>query len=163
MSDSINDSATDEISYATIDIEELKRNGKIFRENAGASIIDIGDQVALVEFHTKANSISSDICEMLTTAVQEGSKKFDAIVIGNRGKHFSAGANLVLLLELARTNKWNEIEQIIRQLQDTNMAIRYGAIPVVAAPFSSTLGGGCEICLHSHQVIAAEEIRMGLV
>jgi 3-hydroxyacyl-CoA dehydrogenase len=155
--------ATGQINYALIDIEELKRKGKIFRENAGASIIDIGDRVALVEFHTKANSLNDDITKMLLDAVQEGVEKFDAIVIGNRGRHFSAGANLLMLLESARMGKWKEMEQIMRLLQDTNMILKYGRIPVVAAPFSNALGGGCEIVLHSSRVVAAEDLHLGLV
>jgi 3-hydroxyacyl-CoA dehydrogenase len=132
-------------------------------KNEGASIVDIGDRIALVEFHTKANAINSDICQMLANAVLDGVGKFDAVVIGNHGKHFSAGANLALLLESARNNKWKEIEQTIRMLQVTNMTLKYGPIPVVAAPFNSTLGGGCEICLHSSRVVAAKELHLGLV
>jgi 3-hydroxyacyl-CoA dehydrogenase len=94
-----------ETNYPPIDIEELKHNGKVFRENAGASIIDIGDRVALVEFHTKANSLGDEIVEMLFTAAQDGVGKFDAIVIGNRGRHFSAGANLAMLLDSARNGQ----------------------------------------------------------
>ncbi|HTE09497.1 MAG TPA: enoyl-CoA hydratase/isomerase family protein [Chitinophagaceae bacterium] len=154
---------TGEINDSPIDIEELKRAGKVFRENAGASIIDMGDRVALVEFHTKANALNDDITEMLLDAVQEGVEKFDAIVIGNRGRHFSAGANLVMLLESARAGKWKEIELTMRLLQDTNMALKYSSIPVVAAPFSNTLGGGCEVVLHSSRVVAAEDLHMGLV
>ena len=155
--------ATGEVNYPQIDIEELKRAGKVFRENAGASIIDLGDRIALVEFHTKANALGDDILEMLLAAVQDGLERFDGIVIGNRGRHFSAGANLLALLESARNGKWKEIEQTMRLLQDTNMALKYGRIPVVAAPFASTLGGGCEVCLHSSRVVAAEEVHMGLV
>lgn len=153
---------TDEIN-SLIDIEELKRKGKTFRENAGASVIDIGDRVALVEFHTKANSLTADITDMLSAAVQEGVEKFDAIVIGNRGRHFSAGANLSMLLESIRTGKYKVMEQTMRQLQDTNMLLRYGPVPVVAAAFSNALGGGCEIVLHSSRVVAAEDLHLGLV
>lgn len=158
-----NITTTGEINYPPIDIEELKRTGKGFRENAGASIIDIGDRIALVEFHTKANSLNDEITEMLLGAVQEGVEKFDAIVIGNRGRHFSAGANLLMLLESSRTGKWKEIESTMRMLQDTNMALKYSRIPVVAAPFSNTLGGGCEVVLHSSRVVAAEDLHIGLV
>jgi 3-hydroxyacyl-CoA dehydrogenase len=100
---------------------------------------------------------------MLSAAVQEGLEKFDALVIGNRGRHFSAGANLAMLLESVRTGKYKEMEQTMRQLQDTNMLLKYGPIPVVAAPFSNALGGGCEIVLHSSRVVAAEDLHLGLV
>lgn len=152
-----------EILNPPIDIEELKRNGKTIRENAGASIIDIGDRIALVEFHTKANSITYEITSMLLSAVQDEAGQYDAIVVGNHGRYFSAGANLAELLESARNNKWKEVEQNLRLLQETNMAIKYGSIPVVAAPFSSTLGGAAEISLHSSLVVAAEDLHFGLV
>jgi 3-hydroxyacyl-CoA dehydrogenase len=155
--------ANSETIYPLIDIEELKRKGKIFRENAGASVIDIGDKIALVEFHTKANSLTGDITDMLSVAVQEGVEKFDGIVIGNRGRHFSAGANLSMLLESARTGKYKEMEQTMRQLQETNMLLKYGPVPVVAAPFSNALGGGAEIVLHSSKVVASEDLHIGLV
>jgi 3-hydroxyacyl-CoA dehydrogenase len=155
--------ATGEINFPLIDIEELKKKGNIFLENAGASIIDIGDRIGLVEFHTKANSLSDVIVDMLLAAVQDGLEKFDAIVIGNRGRHFSAGANLPWVLESARTGKWKEMDRSMGRLQETNMLLKYGPIPVVAAPFSNALGGGCEIVLHSSMVVAAEDLHMGLV
>ena len=155
--------ATSKINYSPIDIEDFKRKGKVFLENAGASIIDIGDKVALVEFHTKANSLSDDITEMLFTAVRDGVEKFDAIVIGNHGRHFSAGANLSMLLDSARNGKYTEMEQTMRRLQDMNMLLKYGPVPVVAAPFSNALGGGAEIVLHSSKVVAAEDLHLGLV
>src|SRR5215510_9922122 len=126
---------TTETVSPPIDIDELKREGKIFRENEGASIIDIGDKVALVEFHTKANALSDVILDMLSAAVHEGIEKFDAIVIGNRGRHFSAGANLAWLHEAARASKFKEVEQSMQRLQDINMLLKYGPVPVVAAPF----------------------------
>jgi 3-hydroxyacyl-CoA dehydrogenase len=155
--------ATSEIIYPLIDIEELKRKGKVFRENAGASVIDIGDKIALVEFHTKANSLNADITDMLSAAVQEGVEKFDAIVIGNRGRHFSAGANLSMLLDSVQNGKYKEMEQTMRQLQEANMLLKYGPVPVVTAPFSNALGGGAEIVLHSSKVVAAEDLHIGLV
>jgi 3-hydroxyacyl-CoA dehydrogenase len=148
---------------ANIDLAALKSSGKIFKENAGASIIDTGDRIALVEFHTKANSLNDDVCEMLIAACEEGVSQFDAIVIGNSGKHFSAGANLPKILSAARENKWKELELMISNLQRANMTLKYGALPVVSAPFSSTLGGGCEVCLHSDRVVVSSQTHMGLV
>jgi 3-hydroxyacyl-CoA dehydrogenase len=161
MKDSV--MATNVASYPLIDIEELKRKGNTFRGNAGASIIDIGDRIGLLEFHTKANAISDEIVEMLFIAGQEATKKFDALVIGNRGRHFSAGANLSFLLELARGGDWSRTDQIFRRLQDANMLLKYGPIPVVAAAFSNALGGGAEIVLHSDKVVAAVDLHLGLV
>jgi 3-hydroxyacyl-CoA dehydrogenase len=146
-----------------INIEELKLSGKMFRENASASIIDIGDRIGLIEFHTKANALNDEISEMITVACNDGTSHFDALVVGNRGKHFSAGANLALVLSAAREGKWADLERIIRSLQDANMTLKYGPMPVVAAPFSNALGGGCEVCLHSARVVAAGETHLGLV
>src|SRR6266576_2648522 len=146
-----------------INLDELKLNGKIFKENAGASILDIGDRIGLVEFHTKANSLTDEVCEMLMFASEKGAAHFDALIIGNRGKHFSAGANLPAVLDAARSSKWTFLDQTIRMLQAVSMNLKYGPLPVVAAPFSNALGGGCEICLHSACVVASDTTYMGLV
>ena len=146
-----------------IDLDELKRNGKIFRENRCATILDIGDRIGLVEFHTKANSLNDEVCDMLMIASEEGPVAFDALVIGNRGKHFSAGANLAFVLETAREKKWAVLDQTIRKLQAASMTLKYGPLPVVAAPFSNALGGGCEVCLHSAGVVIATGTNIGLV
>jgi len=160
----IPNSALSPVNADMINIDELKRTGKIFKENAGASILDIGDRVGLVEFHTKANSLNDEVCEMLVLATsRDTSNYFDAMVIGNRGKHFSAGANLQFVLDSARAAKWKDIEHTLRAFQTAAMSLKYGSIPVVAAPFSSALGGGCEVCLHSTRVVAAESTHMGLV
>ncbi|MDB6076777.1 MAG: 3-hydroxyacyl-CoA dehydrogenase [Akkermansiaceae bacterium] len=146
-----------------IDLEALRRSGKIFKENAGATILDIGDRVGLVEFHTKANSINDDVCAMLLAACEEGPSVFDALVIGNRGKHFCAGANLPFILSAARAGNWVGIQNTLRSFQTVALALKYGRIPVVAAPFSSVLGGGCEVCLHSTRVVASGITHLGLV
>jgi 3-hydroxyacyl-CoA dehydrogenase len=156
-------SVSREYSSQVINLDELKRSGKIFKENAGASIIDIGDRIGLVEFHTKANSLTDEVCEMLMFASEQGAAHFDGLVIGNQGKHFSAGANLSVVLNAARNNNWTFLDQTIRMLQAVSMNLKYGPLPVVAAPFSNALGGGCEICLHSAQVVASGSTHMGLV
>ena len=156
-------STSDKGNTPEINLDELKLNGKILRENAGASIIDIGDRIGLVEFHTKANSLTDEVCDMLMFASEKGAAHFDALVIGNRGKHFSAGANLSLVFNAARDGKWVFLDRTIRMLQAASMTLKYGPLPVVAAPFSNALGGGCEICLHSAQVVASDTTYMGLV
>jgi 3-hydroxyacyl-CoA dehydrogenase len=156
-------SVSDDMRSSKIDLEELKRNGKIVMENAGASLLDLGDRIGLIEFHTKANSLNNEVCEIILNACATGAKYFDALVIGNRGKHFSAGADLSFLLDAARTGKWALIDKTIGVLQSVSMAIKYGPLPVVAAPFSNALGGGCEVCLHSAKVVAADATYMGLV
>lgn len=143
--------------------EPVKAKEKIYLENTGATIVDLGDGVGLIEFHTKANALNDDISDIIVHACEEGSKRFGALVVGNTGKHFSAGANLAMILESARNKDWSKLEGTIRNLQRATMSLKYCRIPVVAAPFSNALGGGCEICLHSSLVIMAKDTHMGLV
>jgi 3-hydroxyacyl-CoA dehydrogenase len=143
--------------------EPVRAKGKIYLENKGATIVDLGDGVGLIEFHTKANALNDDTSDIIVHACEEGSKRFGALVVGNTGKHFSAGANLAMILEAARNKDWGKLEGTIRNLQRATMSLKYCRIPVVAAPFSSALGGGCEVCLHSSLVIAAKDTHMGLV
>ena len=145
------------------DWDTVRAKGKVYLENEGATIVDLGDRVGLIEFHTKANALNDDICDIIVHACEEGSKRFGALVIGNTGRHFSAGANLAMILETARNKDWGKLEGTIRNLQRATMSLKYCRIPVIAAPFSSALGGGCEICLHSSLVIAAKDTHMGLV
>jgi len=141
----------------------IRAKGKLYLENEGATIVDLGDGVGLIEFHTKANALNDDICDIIVHVCEEGSKRFGALVIGNTGRHFSAGANLAMILESTRNKDWSKLEGTIRNLQRATMSLKYCRIPVVAAPFSNALGGGCEICLHSSLVITAKDTHMGLV
>jgi 3-hydroxyacyl-CoA dehydrogenase len=143
--------------------EPIRAKGKVYLENESATIVDLGDGIGLIEFHTKANALNDDISDMIVHACEEGGKRFGALVIGNTGRHFSAGANLAMLLESTRNKDWGKLEGTIRKLQMATMSLKYCRIPVVAAPFSNALGGGCEICLHSTLVIAARDTHMGLV
>jgi len=145
------------------DWESIRAKGKLYLENEGATIVDLGDGIGLIEFHTKANALNDDICDIIVQACEEGGKRFGALVIGNTGRHFSAGANLAMILESTRNKEWGKLEGTIRKLQTATMSLKYCRIPVVAAPFSNALGGGCEICLHSSVVIAAKDTHMGLV
>ena len=137
--------------------------GAVVRRNAGASLVDLGDGVLCVEFHSKMNIIGSDTIEMLQAGVREASKGFAALVIGNEAPNFSAGANLMLVLLEAQNENWEDIEATIRAFQQANMALRYAAVPVVAAAAGLTLGGGCEIAMHADRIQAAAETYMGLV
>ncbi len=141
----------------------IRANGKVYLENNSATVTDLGEGIGLIGFHTKANALNDEISDTIVNACEEGSKRFGALVIGNTGKHFSAGANLAMILETVRNKDWKRIEATIRNLQRATMSIKYSRIPVVAAPFSSALGGGCEICLHSTLVVAARDTHMGLV
>lgn len=146
-----------------IDLEKIRSAGKIYLENSGATILDAGDGIGIIEFHTKANALNDEICEIIVNACEIGGKEFRGLVIGNTGKHFSAGANLALILETVKSGKWNVLENTILNLQQATMSLKLSPIPVVAAPFSSALGGGCEVCLHSAFVVASDDTHMGLV
>lgn len=133
------------------------------KRNAGASLIDLGDGVLAVEFHAKMNVIGEDALAMLRAGVAEAEANFRALVIGTEAEHFSAGANLMLLLLEAQEGNWDDIDAGVRAFQATTMALTTAGVPVVAAPAGLALGGGCEICLHADRVRAAAETYMGLV
>lgn len=137
--------------------------GGVVRKNAGASLIDMGDGVLQVEFHSKMNAIGGDTIEMLHAGVKEASRNFAAMVVGNGGANFSAGANLLLLLLEAQEGNWDEVDLMIRGFQGATMALKHADVPVVVAPAGLTLGGGCEIALHGTRVQAAAETYIGLV
>jgi 3-hydroxyacyl-CoA dehydrogenase len=109
------------------------------------------------------NALGQDTFAMLQTAVKEAKAHFDAIVVGNQGLNFSVGANLLLVLLAAQEERWDELDRSLREFQDANMALKYADVPVVAAPFGLTLGGGCEIALHATRVQLSAETYMGLV
>lgn len=131
--------------------------------NEDATLRDIGDGVLCLEFHSKGNSISDKTMDILRTATAELKKDWAGLVIGNRGKHFSAGANLVGIATLAQGKKWDLISEHVKVLQSVNMALKYAPKPVVAAPFGMTIGGGAECVLHSSFVVSHAETYMGLV
>ena len=136
----------------------------IVKRNPGASLVDIGDGVLCVEFHSKMNAIGGDTVAMLTAGMTEASKNFDAVVVGNDNPQaFSAGANLMLVLLEAQEENWDEIDLMIRAFQSAVIGLRYADLPVVVAPAGLTLGGGCEITLHGDRVQAAAETYMGQV
>ena len=135
----------------------------VIRENAGASLRDLGDGVACLEFHSKMNTIGNDIISLLFTSLDEVNTNFEGLVIANDGQHFSAGANLMLLMMEAVEGNWDEIDYMVRTFQRATQAIRYNAKPVVTAPFALTLGGGCEIAMAAVRSQAAAETYIGLV
>ena len=131
--------------------------------NAGASLWDLGDGVFGLEFHSKMNSLGGDSVQMTLQAVDHVERHGVGLVVGNDGQHFSAGANLALLLMAALEGEFDEIDIMIRQFQRMTTSLRTCARPVVIAPFSLTLGGGCEVTLHGDRVVAAAELYCGLV
>ncbi len=144
-------------------LPDLKKAKRVVRENAEASLLDIGDGVACLEFHTKMNAIGPGILQMVHEALEEVNKNFVGLVIGNQGEHFSAGANIALLLMAIQNEEWEDIDWMVRSFQGATMALKYFEKPVVAAPHGITVGGGCEFCLHCHRIRAAAETYMGLV
>ncbi len=144
-------------------LKSAKDRSAIVRRNAGASLVDLGDGVLAVEFHSKMNAIGGDTIEMLRAGVKEASTNFAALVVGNDAPAFSAGANLMLMLLEAQEGNWDEIDFGVRAFQGMTQALRYADVPVVIAPAGLTLAGGCEIVLHGDRVQAAAESYIGLV
>jgi 3-hydroxyacyl-CoA dehydrogenase len=136
---------------------------KVVSQNSGATIRDIGDGVACLEFHTKMNALDDDIMSMTHEALDRLETDFDGLVIGNEAENFSAGANLFTMVVGAQQGMWDMLEAAVKKLQDMNMRMRYSPKPVVVAPTGLTLGGGCEITMHGSRVVAAAETYIGLV
>lgn len=160
---SLNDYKRLEEKPEIIILSSLKEQGKVVISNPGASLIDLGDGVACLEFHSKMNTIGPDTIQMIKSSLNEVKKKFDGMVIGNQGENFCAGANLSLILFEIQNENWDDIELFVKSFQDLLMEIKYFEKPVVAAPFGMTLAGGCEICLSCHKIRASAETYMGLV
>jgi 3-hydroxyacyl-CoA dehydrogenase len=142
-----------------------KKSGLVVKKNAGASLVDIGDGVGCIEFHSKMNSLGGDIVQMITQTLKHGGAgdNFDAFVITNDAANFSVGANLMMLLMAVQEEEWDEVDLAIRQFQGMTQAIRFSSKPVVVAPFGMTLGGGTEITLHAAARQPHAELYAGLV
>ena len=132
-------------------------------KNAGSSLIDLGDGVLNLEFHTKMNTIGGEIIEGVNKAIEIAEKDFKGLVIANEGQNFSAGANLAMIFMFATEQEFDEIDMAIRAFQNMNMRVRYSSVPVVVSPHALSLGGGCEMTLHADKVVAAAETYIGLV
>lgn len=144
-------------------LADVKRARGVLKSNPGASLIDLGDGVVCVEFHSKMNTLGEDNFAMMYEGLAALDKGYEAMVIANQSSDFSVGANLMMVMMAAQEEEWDELAAAIHRFQQVNMAIKYAPKPVVAAPFSRTLGGGCEISLHAARVQAAAETYMGLV
>lgn len=144
-------------------LKDVKHAHGVVKKNGGASLIDIGDGVLCLEFHSKMNSLGDDQISLIRAGIEETSKNFEAMIVANQGENFSVGANLMLVLLAAQEEEWEELEAAIHRFQQATMAIKYAPKPVVSAPFGLTLGGGCEIAIHSARVQASAETYMGLV
>jgi 3-hydroxyacyl-CoA dehydrogenase len=144
-------------------LRSARERSAVVRRNPGASLVDLGDGVLCVEFHSKMNAIGGDTIEMLGLAVKEAEAGFAGLVVGNDAPNFSAGANLMLLLLEAQEGNWDEVDLMVRAFQRATTGLKYAAVPVVVAPAGLALGGGCEVALHGDRVQAAAETYMGLV
>jgi len=144
-------------------LKAAKARSAVVKKNAGASLLDLGDGVLALEFHSKMNAIGGDTVQMMHAAVNEAAANFSALVIGNDAANFSVGANVMLLLLEAQEGNWDEIDLMIRAFQGATQALKYADVPVIVAPAGMTLGGGCEIVLHGDRVQAAAETYVGLV
>ena len=144
-------------------LKAARDRGRVVRRNPGASLVDLGDGVLAIEFHSKMNTIGGDTVQMLEAGVKEAVRNFSALVVGNEAPNFSAGANLMLVLLEAQEGNWDEIDLMIRAFQNATQALRYADVPVVIAPAGLAIGGGCEVVLHGHRVQAAAESYIGLV
>ncbi|MEI2439743.1 3-hydroxyacyl-CoA dehydrogenase/enoyl-CoA hydratase family protein [Priestia megaterium] len=146
-----------------IHLSSLRSQNNVILENSGASLIDLGDDVACLQFTSPNNAIGLDIISLLNQSLEEVNKNYKGLVIGNQGKNFCVGANLAMILMEAQDDNYFEIEFVIKQFQQAMMKVKYNEKPVVAAPFAMTLGGGAEICLPSAKIQASAETYMGLV
>ena len=144
-------------------LKSVKDRTAVIKKNSGASLIDIGDGVACLEFHSKMNAIGGDTLQMLKFALGEVEKNFVGLVVGNQGTNFSVGANIMLMLMEAQEENWEELDMMGRAFQSATMSLRYSPKPVVVAPFNLVFGGGCEMVLHGDRVRAAAETYIGLV
>ena len=142
---------------------EVLRESKTIWKNSGTTIIDLGDGILNVEFHTKMNTIGGDVIQGINKAIDLAEESYKGLVISNEGQNFSAGANVGMIFMLAADQDYDELDFAIRAFQNTVMRVRYSNIPVIVAPHNLALGGGCEISMHADKVIAHSETYMGLV
>jgi 3-hydroxyacyl-CoA dehydrogenase len=144
-------------------LADKKRGSQPIASNGSASLWDVGDGVACLEFHSKMNSLDNNSMAMVREAAKIDKKGFKALIIGNDADNFSVGANVGLALFAANTAMWPLLEQNIKEGQDAYMALKYAPFPVVGAPAGMALGGGCEVLLHCDAIQACAETYIGLV
>lgn len=145
-----------------VSLANLKETNTVW-SNKDCSIIDLGDGVLNLEFHSKMNTIGGEVIAGVNKAIDMAEESYKGLVISNEGQNFSAGANVGLIFMMAVEQEYDELNFAIKAFQDTMMRVRYSSIPVVLAPHNMALGGGCEMCLHADKVVAHAELYMGLV
>ncbi|MBD90336.1 MAG: hypothetical protein CL940_08365 [Deltaproteobacteria bacterium] len=146
-----------------LSLDRTKSAQGVVERNRGASLIDLGDGIACLEFHTKMNTVDDDLVQMMNTAADIVERDFDGLVLANEAPNFSAGANLMMVVMYANQGKFDDIENMVKAFQDANQRMTYLAKPVVAAPHGLTLGGGCEMALAADCMMVDKETYMGLV
>jgi 3-hydroxyacyl-CoA dehydrogenase len=153
------------VSKGVWSVATAKKSNGVVKKNAGASLIDLGDGVGCIEFHSKMNALGGDIVQMVTQSLKTGGigDQFEAFVITGDSANFSVGANLMMLMLAIQEEEWDEVDMAIRQFQGMTQAVKFCSRPVVTASFGMTLGGGCEINLHSAARQPHAELYMGLV
>ncbi len=143
-------------------LDNLREQSPVFK-NSGVTVHDLGDGILNVEFTSKMNSIGGDVLAGLNKAIDIAEDRFDGLVVANNGNNFSVGANIGMIFMMAVEQEYDELNMAIRQFQNTVMRLRYSSIPVIVAPHQMTLGGGCEMTMHSDMAVASAETYIGLV
>ena len=154
-----------EVPEGVWSVEAVKKSNGVVKKNAGASLIDLGDGVGCIEFHTKMNALGGDIVQMVTQSLKTGGigDQFESFVVTGDSANFSVGANLMMLMLAVQEEEWDEVDLAIKQFQGMTQAIKFCTRPVVVAPFGMSLGGGTEIALHAAARQPHAELYMGLV
>ncbi|MFK7785872.1 MAG: 3-hydroxyacyl-CoA dehydrogenase NAD-binding domain-containing protein [Crocinitomicaceae bacterium] len=143
-------------------LDALRDENKVWG-NSDTTLVDLGDGILNLEFHTKMNTIGGGVIEGVNKAIEIAEKDYNGLVISNTGQNFSAGANVGMIFMMAIEQDYDELNFAVKAFQDMTMRIRYSNIPVIVAPHNMALGGGCEISMHADKVVAHAELYMGLV
>ncbi|TSJ39056.1 3-hydroxyacyl-CoA dehydrogenase/enoyl-CoA hydratase family protein [Fluviicola chungangensis] len=145
-----------------VSLQALRASNKVWG-NSDTTLVDLGDGILNLEFHTKMNTIGGGVIEGINKSIELAEKEYKGLVISNTGANFSAGANVGMIFMMAAEQDYDELNFAVKTFQDTMMRVRYSNIPVIVAPHNMALGGGCELSMHSDKVVAHAELYMGLV
>jgi 3-hydroxyacyl-CoA dehydrogenase len=151
------------IAPGSVQLDVIRRSGGVVMSKPACSLLDLGDGVFALEFHGKMNTIGADVLQLLPLALARAEGEGLALVIGNQGAQFSAGADLMMLAFAMQMKQFGEIERMVRAFQAATLALKTAQVPVIAAPYGLTLGGGCEFTMHASAAVAHAETYMGLV
>lgn len=143
-------------------LDNLRDTNTVWK-NQDCHLVDLGDGILNLEFHTKMNTIGGGVLQGIQKGIEMAETEYKGLVISNTGQNFSAGANVGLIFMMAAEQEYDELNFAIKQFQDTMMRVRHSACPVIVAPHNMALGGGCEMSMHADKVVAHAELYMGLV